>query len=250
MAGTKQAPLSGGHGVGRYWRLDVRAYQYITTMRHCSIDVLCREQPANITTSDITPDSNYLPTPTSPTSLAILQRNHAYDYRDRPASEKSRQSGKPDKHVVPAYYSYLRLCAASTMVHRPSDYRVRYTKLIISNLFIKQTSSHLKNYYWTGPSRHTVLHISDLKRRCTYLHLSTVTSTHSEGMCKYYRYVFSCGHVYLVFSDHFCTVGAPIRRQCGVREVWQTFEVESDCRACGGKEEIVLGDGGKVDAYV
>ena len=52
-------------------------------------------------------------------------------------------------------------------------------------------------------------------------------------MCNYYRYVHTCGHVILCFAD-FCKPAARVQRACQTRTVWQSIDIDQDCRPCGG----------------
>ncbi|KAF8536453.1 hypothetical protein BDD12DRAFT_850684 [Trichophaea hybrida] len=55
-------------------------------------------------------------------------------------------------------------------------------------------------------------------------------------MCNYYRHVWTCGHVRLIFADY-CKTGARYQRPCQNRTVWQSIEIGVECRPCGGVEE-------------
>jgi hypothetical protein len=52
-------------------------------------------------------------------------------------------------------------------------------------------------------------------------------------MCRYYRHVWACGHVKMIFADH-CAEGTRYQRPCKERTVWQTIDMDGDCAPCGG----------------
>jgi hypothetical protein len=68
--------------------------------------------------------------------------------------------------------------------------------------------------------------------KCTRIHYPREPST-SSVMCRYYRHVWSCGHVRYIFAQH-CPYGARFQRPCKNRSVWQSIEMFEECRPCGG----------------
>jgi hypothetical protein len=43
-------------------------------------------------------------------------------------------------------------------------------------------------------------------------------------MCRYYKHVWTCGHVRYVFAAY-CTNAGLVQRPCGHKEVWQSLPV-------------------------
>ncbi len=53
----------------------------------------------------------------------------------------------------------------------------------------------------------------------------------TQAMCRYYKHIWTCGHVRYVFAT-FCLDAGLIQTPCGRREVWQSLLMGEDCGDC------------------